>query len=76
LNELYAGVGYPSGVEQADGSILIEAGQGNGRWGFSRIEPAWLLETSQTADFTSTAAAKAWNDARDFTDGSFVSACA
>ena len=55
---------------------MIEAGQGNGRWGFSRIDPGWLLETSQSADFTSTTAATAWNDARNFKDGSFVSACA
>ena len=70
------GVGYPSGVEQADGSVLIEAGQGNGRWGVTRLEPAWLLETTQTANFTTATATHAWSDARDFSDGSFVSACA
>jgi sialidase-1 len=70
------GVGYPSGVEQADGSVIIEAGQGDGRWGIIRLEPAWLLETTQTANFTSVAAAHAWNDTRNFSDGSFVSACA
>lgn len=68
------GVGYPHGVEQADGSVLVEAGQGIGRWGFVRLDPAWLLETTQAANF-SHAGASSWNNSRAFT-GSFVSSCA
>jgi hypothetical protein len=70
------GVGYPSGVEQADGSVLIEAGQGNGRWGVTRLDPAWLLETTQSANFANANASRLFNDARDFSTALFVSGCA
>ena len=68
------GVGYPQAIEQADGTVLIMTGQGKGRWKTVILHPAWLLERSQTADFTTTAAASRWNNSVD-TTGTYVSTC-
>ena len=61
-------------LEQHDGSVLIESGQGKGRWGAVVLDPLWLLERSQAANFSAAGAAKRWNDTQDFS-GVFVSTC-
>ena len=68
------GVGYPSAVEQAGGSVLIQTGQGKGRWQTILLDPAWLLETSQSVNFSAPSAATAWNHNDDMT-GTYVSTC-
>ena len=67
---------YSYGTEQADGSILVRSGQNVGRWGFFRFHPTeFLLATTKTANFSSVAAQKGWNDTQDLVGGEYVTTC-
>eukprot|EP01052_Picozoa_sp_SAG31_P001895 SAG31_NODE_64_length_28590_cov_17.914464_5_plen_570_part_00 len=68
------GVAYSTAVEQPDGTVLVKTGQGSGHWGSFVLDPRWVLEKSQSVDFSAPMARQHWNDARSF-DGSFLSTC-
>ena len=46
------GTAYPDAVQAADGAIVLVTGQGEGRRAIIRFRPEWLLETSQSDDFS------------------------
>ena len=68
------GTAYPEGVVARDGTMIVQSGQGHGRWSAFRFRPEWLLETSQTADWTSPAAVNDWNSSSNY-GGNFASGC-
>jgi hypothetical protein len=68
------GVAYSSAFEQLDGTVLVKTGQGVGHWGSFVLDPWWLLETTQQADFSSAAAHACHRDTKCY-NGSFVSTC-
>lgn len=46
------GTSYPSAASAADGSVILAAGQGEGRRRIVRVDPEWLLQTSAADDFS------------------------
>ena len=64
----------PEGAATVDGSIIFQSGQGAEHWSAVRFRPEWLLETSQSADWTTSSAAAEWNNVSNF-EGSYVSGC-
>ncbi|MBN8624903.1 MAG: exo-alpha-sialidase [Planctomycetes bacterium] len=46
------GTAYPDAVQTKDGAIVLVTGQGEGRRAIIRFRPEWLLETTQTDDFS------------------------
>ena len=64
----------PEGAATVDGSIVFQSGQGAEHWSAMRFRPEWLLETSQSADWTIPGAATEWNNVSNF-EGTYVSGC-
>jgi hypothetical protein len=68
------GTAYPEGAATLDGSIVFLSGQGAQHWSAMRFGSAWLLQTTQSANWTTPEAAAAWNNVNTF-DGSYSSGC-
>ena len=68
------GTAYPEGAAAPDGSIIFQSGQGAQHWSAMRFRPEWLLETTQSADWTTDEGAVAWNNVSNF-DGTYSSGC-
>eukprot|EP01043_Picozoa_sp_COSAG02_P002074 COSAG02_NODE_46_length_45443_cov_36.731497_26_plen_749_part_00 len=68
------GTAYPEGAAAVDGSIVFQSGQGAQHWSAMRFRPEWLLETTQSADWTTSEAALTWNNVSNF-DGIYSSGC-
>lgn len=68
------GTAYPEGAATSDGFIVFLSGQGAQHWSAMRFGAAWLMETTQSANWTTPEAAAAWNDVSNF-GGSYSSGC-
>jgi hypothetical protein len=69
------GVAYSYGLELASGEVLLRSGQGLGRTQLIRLDPAWLLETTKRADFTTARATTTWNRQQAIGSPDYVSTC-